>query len=110
MRGTLEEEKMASLTLEGHSGSPSNEFVGKVFGSASVEPKTARRQYQRSEIAREQGAALSQLDRLLDPQNTAVSLVTLARAAALSGKRVVVEIRDQHPVKIIETKKKDSLR
>jgi hypothetical protein len=34
----------------------------------------------------------------------------LARAAALSGKRLVVEIRDQRPVKIIETKKKDGLR
>jgi hypothetical protein len=109
MRGTSEEEQMASLTLEGHSGLPSDEFVGKVFSLSSVEPKMARRQYSRGEIAREQGAALSQLDKLLDPQNTAVSLVTLARAAALSGKRLVVEIRDQHPVKIIETKKKGSL-
>lgn len=100
---------MAGLTLEGHSGSHSDEFVGKAFNSASVGPKTARRQYPGSEIARQQGAALSQLDRLLDPQNTAVSLAALARAAALSGKRLVVEIRDQHPVKIIETKKKDNL-
>lgn len=50
----------------------------------------------------------SQLDRLLDPKNTAVSLVTLARAAALSGKRLVVEIRDQHPVTVIEPKAKRS--
>jgi hypothetical protein len=98
---------MASLTLEGLSASPSDEFVGKVFSSASVGSKTARRQYPRSEIVRQQGAALSQLNRLLDPQNTAVSLVTLAHAAALSGKRLVIEIRDQHPVKTIETKKRE---
>jgi hypothetical protein len=108
MRGTLEEEKMASLTLRCHSGSPSDEPVGTIVSSAIVEPKMGRRQYPRGKIAREQGTALSQLDRLLDPQNT-LSLVTLARVAALSGKRLVIEIRDQHPVKIIEAKKKNSL-
>jgi hypothetical protein len=81
-------------------------FVGKIVSSANAEPKIGRRQYPKGEIARERGTGLSQLDRLLDPQNTAVSLVTLARAAALSGKRLVVEIRDQHPVKVIEPKEK----
>ena len=101
---------MASLALESHSGLPSNELVAKIVSSPSVEPKIGRRQYPKGEIVREPGAGISQLDMLLDPQNAAVSLVTLARAAALSGKRLVVEIRDQRPVKIIETKKKDSLR
>jgi hypothetical protein len=101
---------MASLTLEGHSGSPSHEHVRTVFSWASVEPKMARRQHPRGEIAKAHGSALSQLDRLLDPQNTAVLLVKLARAAALSGKRLVVEIRDQHPVKIIEMKKEGTPR
>jgi hypothetical protein len=99
---------MASLALEDHSGSPSDEFVGKIVSSANAEPKIGR-QYAKGEIARERGTGLSQLDRLLDPQNTAVSLVTLARAAALSGKRLVVEIRDQHPVRVIETKEKNGL-
>jgi hypothetical protein len=100
---------MASLILECHSGSPSDESVGTIFSSTSVDPKVGRRHYPKGKIAREQDTALSQLDWLLDPQNTAVSLVTLARVAALSGKRLVVEIRDQYPVKIIEAKKKDSL-
>jgi len=97
---------MASLTLEDYTGSPHDEFVGRVVSSANAEPKTGRRQYPKGEIARQRGTGLSQLDRLLDPKNTAVSLVTLARAAALSGKRLVVEIRDQHPVKFIEPKEK----
>jgi hypothetical protein len=100
---------MAGLTLRPHSGSPSDDSVGTIFSSASVEPKMRRRQCPKGKIAREEGTALSQLDRLLDPQNTTVSLTTLARAAALLGKRLVVEIRDQYPVKIIEAKKKDSL-
>lgn len=108
MRGTPEEEKMASLTLRCHSGSPSDEPFKTIVSSAAVEPKMGRRQYPKGKIPREQGTALSQLDRLLDPQNT-LSLVTLARVAALSGKRLVIEIRDQHPVKIIEAKKKNGL-
>jgi hypothetical protein len=97
---------MASITLEDYSVSPNNEFVGRIVNSANSKPKIGRRQYPKGEIARERGTALSQLDRLLDPKTTAVSLVTLARAAALSGKRMVVEIRDQHPVKVIEAKAK----
>jgi hypothetical protein len=100
---------MAGITLRSHVGSPSDDSVGTIFSSGSVEPKMGRRQCPQGKIARKEGTALSQLDRLLDPQNTAVTLTTLARAAALSGKRLVVEIRDQYPVKIIEAKKKDSL-
>jgi antitoxin HicB len=97
---------MASLTLEDYSGLPHDEFVGRTVSSAHAETKIVRRQHPNGEIANERGTGLSQLDRLLDPKNTAVSLVTLARAAALSGKRLVVEIRDQHPVKVIEPKAK----
>jgi hypothetical protein len=97
---------MASLTLEDYSGAPHDEFVGRVVNSTNAESKIGRRQDPKGEIARQRGTSLSQLDRLLDPKNTAVSLVTLARAAALSGKRLVVEIRDQHPVKVIEPKAK----
>lgn len=97
---------MASITLEDYSGSPNDELVGRIVSSANAKPKIGRRQYPKGEIAKERGAGHSQLDRLLDPKTTAVSLVTLARAAALSGKRLVVEIRDQHPVKVIEAKVK----
>jgi antitoxin HicB len=50
-------------------------------------------------MARELRTSRSQLDRLLDPANTAVSLETLTRAANVLGKRLVFEIRDKVPVR-----------
>jgi hypothetical protein len=41
------------------------------------------------------------LDSLLDAQHRSLSLNALARSAACSGKRLIIEIRDLHPVKII---------
>jgi antitoxin HicB len=43
-------------------------------------------------MARELRTSRSQLDRLLDPHNTAVTLETITRAARVLGKRVVVRI------------------
>ena len=45
-------------------------------------------------LAKELNTSRSQLDRLLDPQNIAVSLDTIARAARALGKRLVVRIAD----------------
>lgn len=39
----------------------------------------------------------SQLNRLLDPQNTTVSTKTFSRSARVLGKRLVLEIRKQRP-------------
>jgi antitoxin HicB len=39
----------------------------------------------------------SQLDRLLDPQNAAVTLDTMTRAARVLGKRLVVRVADVKP-------------
>jgi hypothetical protein len=50
-------------------------------------------------MARELKTSRSQLDRLLDPTNTAVSLETLTRAANVLGKHLVFEIRDPAPAK-----------
>ncbi len=52
----------------------------------------------KSEMAGELKTSRSQLDRLLDPTNTAVSLETLARAANVLGKHLVLEIRDRGAV------------
>jgi len=46
-------------------------------------------------MAKELKTSRSQLDRLLDPENTAVSLETITRAATALGKHVIVEIRDK---------------
>jgi hypothetical protein len=48
----------------------------------------------------------SMLGGLLDPKSSSLSLTALAQVAALSGKRLVVEIRDETPVKIIRTSTK----
>ena len=45
----------------------------------------------------------SMLGGLLDPKSSSLSLTALAQAAASSGKRLVVEIRDDIPVKIVRT-------
>jgi hypothetical protein len=39
----------------------------------------------------------------LDPKSSSLSLAALAQAAAFSGKRLVIEIRDENPVKIVRT-------
>lgn len=48
-------------------------------------------------MAAELKTSRSQLDRLLAPQNTAVSLETIVRAAQILGMRLVFEIRDAQP-------------
>jgi hypothetical protein len=45
-------------------------------------------------LAKELKTSRSQLDRLLDPQNVAVSLDTITRAAKALGKRLVIRIAD----------------
>ena len=63
------------------------------FEQAMVEQQKTKRA-----MAKELKTSRSQLDRLLDPVNTAVSLETLTRAANVLGKRLVFEIRDRPEV------------
>mgnify|MGYP001242789948 CR=1 FL=1 len=46
-------------------------------------------------MARELHTSRSQLDRLLDPNNLSVSLETMARAAKVLGKSLMISIRDR---------------
>ena len=46
-------------------------------------------------MARELHTSRSQLDRLLDPKNVSVSLSTVARAAQVLGKSLVIRITDR---------------
>jgi len=98
---------MENAIAVGHTRYSSEELSQRISGeeseSATIQVEVTRGQRTKGWIHKERKNGLSQLDRLLDPQNNAVSLVMLARAAALSGKRLVVEIRDQNPVKIIGT-------
>ncbi|MBZ5628407.1 MAG: helix-turn-helix domain-containing protein [Acidobacteriia bacterium] len=45
-------------------------------------------------LAKELHTSRSQLDRLLDPRNVAVSLDTITRAARALGKRLIIRIAD----------------
>jgi hypothetical protein len=53
--------------------------------------------------ARERMVQQSLLGGLLDPKSSSLSLRALARVAAISGKRLVLEIRDETPVRIVRT-------
>lgn len=103
---------MTNELAEIHSGSSFDDFLEEEGLREEVETtaikrvlawqfeqEMTRQQKSKQSMARELKTSRSQLDRLLDPQNTAVSLDTLARAAHVLGKRLVLEIRDQRPGK-----------
>src|ERR1035437_2073253 len=48
-------------------------------------------------MARDLQTSRSQLDRLLDPRDVSVSVDTMARAARVVGKRLVIRIKDRKP-------------
>jgi len=95
-----------------HSGSSFDDFLEEEgmkneIQSAAIkrvlawqfEQEMAKQQKTKQAMAKELKTSRSQLDRLLDPANTAVSLETLTRAANVLGKRLVFEIRDRVPVR-----------
>ncbi len=99
---------MANESIKTHSGSSFDEFleeegIREEVESAAIkrvlawqfEQEMGRQQKTKQAMARELKTSRSQLDRLLDPENTTVSLDTLSRAARVLGKRLVLEIRDQ---------------
>jgi antitoxin HicB len=45
-------------------------------------------------MAKQLRTSRSQLDRLLDPQNSAVTLDTITRAARVLGKRIILRVAD----------------
>jgi predicted XRE-type DNA-binding protein len=59
-----------------------------------LEQAMKQQQKTKQAMARDLHTSRSQLNRLLDPQNTAVSLETITRAAKVLGKKVIVRIAD----------------
>ncbi|HEV2272615.1 MAG TPA: hypothetical protein VGR96_00540 [Acidobacteriaceae bacterium] len=103
---------MANPTKDVHSGSSFDDFLTEEglyeeVESAAIkrvlawqfEQEMERQQKTKRAMAKELKTSRSQLDRLLDPQNTTVSIETLSRAARVLGKRLVLELRDQRPVR-----------
>lgn len=91
-----------------HTGSSFDDFLeeegirNEVHGAAikkvlawQFEQEMLKQQKTKQGMAKELRTSRSQLDRLLDPENTAVSLETLTRAANVLGKRLVFEIKDR---------------
>ena len=95
-----------------HSGSSFDDFLeeeglqDEVVSTATkrviawqLEQEMARQQITKQAMAAELRTSRSQLDRLLDPDNTAISIDALARAAHVLGKQLVFEMRDLTPQK-----------
>ena len=93
-----------------HSGSSFDDFLEAEGIREEVEAVAAKRvlaweleqamQRQRKTkqaMARDLHTSRSQVNRLLDPANTAVSLLTMARAARRLGKRLVISIGNARP-------------
>jgi antitoxin HicB len=59
-----------------------------------LEQAMRKQQKTKQAMARQLRTSRSQLDRLLDPQNVAVTLDTITRAARVLGKRLVIRISD----------------
>jgi hypothetical protein len=91
-----------------HSGSSFEDFleaegIREEVESAAIkrviawqfEQEMKRQRKTKRAMAAELRTSRSQLDRLLDPSNTAVSLDTLSRAAQVLGKRLVLSVEDR---------------
>lgn len=57
-----------------------------------LQQKMADQQLSKTELARRMGTSRSALERLLDPDNASVTLLTLERAAKALGQRIRIEL------------------
>ena len=93
-----------------HSGSSFDSFLEEEGIREEVEAIAVKRviawefeqamlqqQKTKQEMARALHTSRSQLDRLLDPTNAAVSLETVARAAQILGKTMHIQLEDAKP-------------
>lgn len=62
-----------------------------------VEQAMQERGLTKAAMVHEMHTSRAALNRLLDPENTSVTLHTLQRAAAVVGKRVQITLEDAHP-------------
>jgi len=94
-------------TKQEHSGSTFDSFLEEEGIREEVEAVAIKRvlawqlsqamreqQKTKQAMAKELRTSRSQLDRLLDPENAAVTLDTMSRAAKALGKRLVVRVED----------------
>ncbi|MEI8167327.1 MAG: XRE family transcriptional regulator [Chloroflexales bacterium] len=71
-----------------------NEVAIKRVLAWQIDQAMQQQTVSKSALAERMQTSRTSLDRLLDPENTAVTLKTLARAAKSLGKRLHIEITD----------------
>jgi antitoxin HicB len=81
------------LEAEGIRGEVEAVAVKRVIAWQLAEAMRKKKKTKRA-LAKELNSSRSQLDRLPDPLNIAVSLATITRAAKVLGKRVTIQIAD----------------
>lgn len=59
-----------------------------------IEQEMVTRKLKKSELARRMATSRTQVDRLLDPEHTGVTLHTMHKAAAVLGKRLRVTLEE----------------
>ena len=64
------------------------------------------RKVTKADLAKQMGTSRSALDRLLDPENSSLTLGSLAKVAAALGKRVHVELVDEVPGRVARPRAK----
>ena len=96
----------------GHSGSTFDSFLEEEGIRKEVEAVAIKRvlawqleqamqdqQKTKQAMAKQLHTSRSQLDRLLDPSNVSVTLVTITRAARALGKRVIIRVANKKAAK-----------
>ena len=96
-----------TMTSNPHIGSSMDDFLeedGMLAEARSIAAKRifawqvhqtmAEENLSKSEMARRMGTSRASLDRLLDPDNPAATLLTMDKAAAALGKRLRVDLVD----------------
>jgi antitoxin HicB len=69
-----------------------NEIAIKRVIAWQLQQEISSRQMTKTSVAKAMGTSRAAVDRLLDPENTSVTLNTLGKAASVLGKRIKIEL------------------
>jgi antitoxin HicB len=69
-----------------------NEIAIKRVIAGQLQQEITARQMTKTSVAKAMGTSRAAVDRLLDPENTSVTLNTLGKAASILGKRIKIEL------------------
>ncbi len=69
-----------------------NEIAIKRVIAWQLQQEITSKQMTKTSVAKAMGTSRAAVDRLLDPENTSVTLNTLGKAASILGKRIKIEL------------------